>query len=294
MISNSPVPPDFLLIKVAPNLPLTGQTGSLYLQMKAICPVGGCTIALASSNPIAVLLPAKMIIPAGLDRGTVSYVAGPVSVNTPVVLSASQSGITVNSGTDLTIRPPWPRSADGTIQMQAIGAEVQVVQNANSNQTSNGKKLAMRYLGFDISDNLYLQCQSAYPGVGQLSSAGSPVFVNRKTSSQNFYSYTQNWLCKNGPYTGWPQSFTASPAPATSATVCITQAAPAGGIVVGLVSGNTKYITVPASVVIPAGSLCTNVPVTNKDKPSGLSSIYVLITASVSGMLMETGTTVRY
>ncbi|MEQ1665171.1 MAG: hypothetical protein ABL927_07345 [Bdellovibrionales bacterium] len=118
MISNTPVPPDFLLIKVSPALPLTGQTGSLYLQMKNVCPVGGCTIALASSNSVAVPLPAKFIIPAGSDRGIISFIAGPIAVNTPVVLSASQSGITVNTGADLTVRLPWPKLVDGSIQMQ--------------------------------------------------------------------------------------------------------------------------------------------------------------------------------
>ena len=45
-------------------------------------------------------------------------------------------------------------------------------------------------------------------------------------------------------------------------TVTLYQPAPAGGLTVNLASGDTKYVTVPASVLVPAGQTTANFPMT--------------------------------
>lgn len=121
----------------------------------------------------------------------------------------------------------------------------------------------------DVDSSLYYQCQAAFPGQGQMQKTSEPIQNPvRFDGFNNMYSYTQSWICRNGPYTGWPQSLMLShasvtvPAPFTG-TICAAQAAPTAGIVVKL-AANYSAVTLPATVTIPAGSLCATFNATSK------------------------------
>ena len=82
----------------------SGPGRPVGVQLSAIAPAGGATVALSSSNPGLVPLPATLTVAAGFTQNSVEIPIGQVTTATPVLLSATLNGV-ATSGL-LTVLPP--------------------------------------------------------------------------------------------------------------------------------------------------------------------------------------------
>ena len=75
----------------------TGSFVTLSVTLDMVAPVGGVTVNVQSSNMTAFPVPTTIMIPAGQSTNGVSVQAGSVSIVTPVTVTASYDGISVNT-----------------------------------------------------------------------------------------------------------------------------------------------------------------------------------------------------
>ncbi len=279
--------------------PVSGQMINMQLNMNGSCPTGGCLVSMSSSNMNAAPVPAQVLVPAGQSFVRFPVRAGTVSAKTTVTITASFYGQSYNTGSQLSVRAPWPRNADGSISMVAVtqnpGSTTVIpnpIQEARAYQ--NGLD-SMMYT--DVAINLYNQCQAAFAGNGQLIATSEPTQLPRVSNGYNYYySYTQNYNCNAG-YTGWLYSLTTTAGYVTApqgftVTACIEK--PAAANVVVNFSSSTTAARVPSSATILAGQLCVTVNVTTASLNDGYAGIDARITAKLNGLWINAIKTVYY
>lgn len=279
--------------------PVTGQIIEMQLNMQGPCPIGGCLVNMSSSNTTAAPVPAQVLVPEGQSSVSFFVKAGLVSTKSVVKITASFYGQSWDSASTFTVRPPWPRNADGSISMVAItqnpGA-TQVV--SNDIQQARAWRAGLNSLMYeDVRINLYNQCQAAFAGNGQLVGTSEPTKLPTTSNGYNiYYSYTQNYICKAG-YTGWLQAVTTSVGAVTvsqafTVTACLNKAAP-GNVVVAFTS-STSAARVPSSATIPAGQQCVTINVTTNSLSDGYAGVDAIITAKLNGLWLSAVKTVYY
>ena len=74
------------------------------VQLSAVAPAGGATIALTSSNPALVPVPSTLTVAAGFAENSAVIPIGQVTAPTPVVLTATLNGTSISR--QLTVMPP--------------------------------------------------------------------------------------------------------------------------------------------------------------------------------------------
>ncbi|WP_156385607.1 hypothetical protein [Ramlibacter sp. Leaf400] len=74
------------------------------VQLTAVAPTGGATVALTSSNPGLVPVPATLTVGAGFAENSIAIPIGQVTAPTPVVLTATLNGASLSR--QLTVLPP--------------------------------------------------------------------------------------------------------------------------------------------------------------------------------------------
>lgn len=279
--------------------PVSGQMINMQLNMNGYCPVGGCLVSMSSSNMTAAPVPAQVLVPEGKSSVNFLVRAGTVAAKTTVTITASFYGQSYNTGSQLSVRAPWPRNADGSISMVAItqnpGATTVIPNSVQEARAYQNGLDSMMYT--DVALNLYNQCQAAFAGNGQLVATSEPTQLPRTSNGYSyFYSYTQNYNCRSG-YTGWLSSFTTTTGYVTApqgfvVTACINK--PAAGNVVVNFSSNTAAASVPASATIPAGQLCVTVNVATAPLNDGYAGVDARITAKLNGLWVNAIKTIYY
>ncbi len=279
--------------------PVSGQMINMQVNMYSACPAGGCLVSMSSSNMNAAPVPAQVLVPGGQSSVNFLVRAGTVAAKTTVTITASFYGQSYNTGSQLSVRAPWPRNADGSISMVATSQNPgstslipNVVQEARAYQ--NGLD-SMMYT--DVAINLYNQCQAAFAGNGQLVATSQPTQLPRVSNGFSyFYSYTQNYNCQAG-YAGWLASFVTTAGTVTAPqgfTVTACMVKPAAANVVVSFSSNTAAARVPASATILAGQLCVTINVTTASLNDGTAGIDARITAKLNGLWINAIKTVYY
>src|SRR5205823_2805012 len=72
----------------------TSKVTSLKVSLTGLAAAGGASVALSSSNPSVVPVPASVLVPAGANSVTVSITTGPVASSTTVTVSGTYLGTT--------------------------------------------------------------------------------------------------------------------------------------------------------------------------------------------------------
>src|SRR5205085_2049399 len=75
-------------VAITPNPVPGGQTATAQVTLSQAAGVGGVTVLLASSRPEVASVPASVTVPAGQTTASFTVTTNPVSVSTPVVISA--------------------------------------------------------------------------------------------------------------------------------------------------------------------------------------------------------------
>lgn len=87
-----PLPPGLASLTVSPVVIVSTQTGTGTVTLTSPAGMGGAVVSLSSSDPTAASVPSTVTVIQGSLSATFQVSAGTVTVNTPVVLTASYAG----------------------------------------------------------------------------------------------------------------------------------------------------------------------------------------------------------
>jgi len=264
-----------------------GVVGTVTLDQPA--PVGGTTVTLSASNT-AVSIPTNIVIPEGQTTGEFDIDASPVASATSVVITASCFG--TEQSTIITIDAPTPHS----------------ITLAPASITGGGTTTATLLIsGIAPDGGLLVRVASSslamsVPTTVTVPAGQMSVVINVQTNSVSvdsnaILSATANGvkakatLAILGPrvQTLALSSTTVVSAGQVTGTVTLNVAAPTGGKVVTLTSGNTAVATVPAAVTVPAGQTSATFTVT---AGTVATSTVVSISAATNGSTTSANLTV--
>lgn len=275
-VSQAPASPVSLAFTTSPLY--SGDATWVQVQLNAAAPSSGAVINLSSSDPSAAPVPATVTMPANTAWMQFQMKAGQVTTQTPVTITAS-----LNSGSasaQLNVMPPTlksvsisPTTFNGGIQVQAI-AMLNGVAPANGaaiNFTSSSPAVQVPAIETVAPGSHSVVFQVPTANV----SASTPATVTATYNGQS--AQTQITLTPQGQ----PASLTLSPTSATGtsgsfATVTVASAASTDQIF--SVSSNNPAVTLPSTVLIPAGSVHSGFNINTSQVSS-----QTLVTISVSG-----------
>lgn len=237
--------------------PFSGDTETVTVQLTAPAPSGGSTVTLTSSNPAAAPVPATLTIPAGRAFGTFNLQLGQVTAPTPITLTESING--TSASVSQTVQPP-------SLKRFSLFSPVTGGSTTSGTIYLNGEAPAGGAVVHLSSSNPALVPLPATVTVA----AGMPTlslnFPTNAASTDTPVTLTASW---NGGSTSAILTLTATPpqAPASltlnptsttgsnGSTGTVTLASPTStDTQISLSSGIPAIASVPASVVVPAGS----------------------------------------
>jgi len=237
-----------------------GVVGTVTLDQPA--PFGGTTVALSASNTV-VSIPTNVVIPEGQTTGEFDIDASPVALATSVVITASCFG--TEQSTIITIDAPTPHSI--TLAQTSItgGGSTSATVLISGLAPAGGLqvRVASSSLAMSVPTTITISA-------GQMSASINVQTNIVSVDTTAILSAMANGVRAKvtlgilGPRV---QALTLSPSTIASAgqvtgTVTLNVAAPTGGKVVTLASGNTSLATVPAAVTVPAGQTAATFTVT--------------------------------
>jgi hypothetical protein len=261
------------------------------VQLSGAAPAGGAVVAITSSATAAATVPATVTVPAGSTSASFNVQALSVTASTPVVITASYSGVqrtatlTVNASapsatlSGLTLQSATvtgPGTVSATVQLSgAAPAGGAVVTLTSSSLAAARVPANITVVAGSTSASFQVQALSvtaASPAVITASYRGvqrtATLTVNAPAATAALSALTLQSSSITGPGT-------------VGGTVQLSGAAPAGGAVIDITVSIASVVTVPARVTIPAGATSVALQV------QGLSvtaSRAVVITASYRGV----------
>lgn len=233
------------------------STGTIQLAAGEVAPAGGVTFSLSSSNPAAASVPATVLVPAGQSKATFTVTTSAVTTDQNVLITATAAGGAQASRTltvqapgiiSLSVQPSTPTGgavATGTLVLNVAAPSGGLVISLSSSNTSAATVPA-----------------SVTVPAGQ-TSASFPVTTYPVASDTSAtITATRGSVMKSTTITVKVSvllSLTLSPNVVRSgdtslATLTSDQPAPAGGLVVTLTTDRPDLITMPATVLLPAGA----------------------------------------
>ena len=275
-VSNGPATPVSLAFTSNPLY--SGNTTWVQIQLNTAAPSGGTVISLSSSDPNAAPVPATVTMPGNTAWMQFQMTAGQVTTQTPVTITA-----TLNSGSasaQLTVMPPTLKSLSISPTTFNGGIQVQAIAMLNGIAPANGAAINFSSSSPDV----------LVPAVETVA-AGSPSVVfqiptNSVTASTTAtITATYNGQSVQTQITltpqGQPASLSLSPTSVTGTagsfgTVTVASAATTDQIF--SLSSNNPAVTLPSTVLIPAGSLHGGFTINTSQV-----STQTLVTISVSG-----------
>ena len=275
-VSQAPAAPVSLALTNNPFY--SGNTTWVAVQLTSAAPASGAIINLSSSNPSAAPVPATVTMPANTAWMQFQMQAGQVTSPTPVTITA-----TLNSGTasvQFTVMPPSLKSfiiTPGTING---GAQPQAIVMLNGLAPAGGAAV-----NFTSSSPSVLAPAVATVLAGD-ASVSFPLPTNTVAANTTaLITAAWNGASVQTPLTltpqGQPAGISLSPSSVTGITgsfATVTVASPAAMDQIFQVSSNNAAVTVPGSVLIPAGSTTGGFNIFTASV-----SVQTLVTISVSG-----------
>jgi uncharacterized protein (TIGR03790 family) len=218
-------------------------------------PAGGTTVALTSSHPDVLPVPANVTIPQGADRLIFTLTTNPPSANTAVTIQASLSGTVTSTSITVTqvlaslgltpVSPVGGSTAHGTVVLTApaYSGGINVVFTS-SNPSVAGVPSSITIPAGTTKGTINVTTVPV--------SSPTPVTITASSGVST----------KSATLTVTPPSLSVlSLAPSTvvggnssTGTVKLNGVAPSGGISVSLASNNPSVATVPTTVTVPAGA----------------------------------------
>ena len=274
-VSSAPAP---VSLAFTSNPLYSGNFTWVQVQLTSAAPAGGATISLTSSNPAAAPVPATVMMPGNTAWMQFQMQAGQVVSSTPVTLTATLNGASASA--QINVLPPSLKSLIISPNSINGGAQAGAIAMLNGQAPAGGAAIS-----FSSSSSAVLA-----PAVATIAAGDASVSFGLPTTSvtaNTTATVTASWngTSVQAPLTvtpqGQPASIALSPTSVTGttgsfATVRIAAAAAVDQIF--QVSSNNPAVSVPGSVLIPAGTTAGGFNVITQ-----LVTAQTLVTISVSG-----------
>ena len=279
-------PPALKSLTLSPSAITGGAQPTLIVMLNGQAPTGGLTVQLASDSPLA-SPPATATVAAGDVSVSVNIPTSAVTANTLVTISATLNSTTLQAQVTLTpAQPPdsltlTPTTLSGTTSASGT------VRLASPATTDTSILLSSDNPAATVPHSVLIP-QGAIAGgffVGVTSVTTQTIVTISATSAGVTKTATLTLNPVGGGSGGTLASLTLNPTSirggrSTTGTVTLSAAAPSGGAVITLTSGNTSLATVPASVTISAGATSATFTVNTS---SVNATATVTISASYAG-----------
>ena len=265
-------PPSLSSLALTPTTTSGGVPESAIVMLNGQAPAAGAVVSLSSSSPV-VSPPATVTVPAGSPSASFGMPTSDVTTSTPVTITASWNGSTVQSQvtvmpapkpTSLTLFPATTTGASGSVQ-----GSVSVASTASFDQ----------YLQVRSNNPAVMPFLSSSVTIPAGSTGGAIQILPRSVSQTTVVTIfvTGGGVTLSADLTVNPDgtpppgptlsSFTVNPTSVTggnpaTGTVTLPSAAPAGGTIVALASNLPGAASVPTSVTVLAGVTSANFAVT--------------------------------
>ena len=240
-------------VTVSPTSVLGGASSTGTVTLSGPAPTGGRVVDLAS-NLASATVPASVTVVAGATTATFPVTTTPITTNAIATLSATNNGVTVT--TSLTVRGPAPVSVTLSPTSVAGGKSSTATITIEAPAPAGGVVVA---LSSSIADATVPASVTIPAGAikASVTVTTRPVLANISASIRA----AVNGVTKSGTLViAAPviRSVTFTPVSVTgglntSGIVTLQSPAPAGGIVVTLMSAN-PLVSVPATVTVPGNA----------------------------------------
>ena len=240
-------------VTVSPTSVLGGASSTGTVTLSGPAPTGGRVVELAS-NLAAASVPASVTVVAGATTATFTVTTTPIATNAIATLSVTNNGVTVT--TSLTVRGPAPTSV--TLSPTSVAGGKSSIATITIEAPAPAGGVVVE-LSSSIADATVPASVTIPAGAIKASVTVStrPVLSNVSASIRA----AVNGVTKSGTLViAAPviRSVTFTPASVTgglntSGIVTLQSPAPAGGIVVTLMSAN-PLVSVPATVTVPGNA----------------------------------------
>ena len=266
------------------------STGTITLVRPA--PQGGITISLSSDSGLA-LVNQTVTIPSGSSSGTFTVATGGTATSLTANITASLGGtsrsaplvITPALLANLSVAPAsviGGNPVTGTVSLsgKAPGSGVTVMLIASSASVVLPTSVKIPAGASQASFDILTKPVATTAHVTIAAKSGGIV----QSASLDVNPCTVQSLSVN------PKSFIGGSSAAVIGTVTLTGSAPTGGATVTLKSSDSKSVSLPATIKVPAGAKSVGFPVTHFAVQSNQS---VTISGSLNGQTSSTGVTVN-
>ena len=260
---------------VAPTSSQPGQPTSGTVRLTAPAPSGGTQVQLLASDPRVAGVPSSVLVPEGevlasfdidapaiVGRATIRA----ATTNNPALAASTVFGWSVASVTGPSVTPSGTTATWAVTLDNAAPADGAVVTLTSTNPA------------------LVTVPQSVTVPAGHKRATFTATLADPLAGSGRIYATLPGSAAS--AFFGWYVSGLSGPMSAAQGTappwtVSLSEPAPAGGVVVGLLSRDTPVATVPLSVTVPAGQTSAMFPVSALEDPlSGTTTLTAAVNAS--------------
>jgi trimeric autotransporter adhesin len=230
-------------------------TDSGYVSLSGNASAGGVRVALKSSNPTVLAVPASVVVPAGQSSAGFNFSTSLVTTPQTVTVSGSAGGIT--QSTQMLVQPLTFNSftiSPATVNGGASGAGVLTLPGPASvpivvhlSSTSPAVVPAATVTIPTGASSYTFKLPTIAVSTNVTATVTATIATNAIQASLTVLAPTLVSVSVS------PASVKGSSSTAVTGTVKISSAAPTGGLVLSISSSNGAVATVPASVTIAAG-----------------------------------------
>jgi hypothetical protein len=257
----APPPVTLSAIALSPSTVVGGNSSQGTATLASAAPSGGAAVTLTSSNTSRATVPASITVPAGATSATFTVSTASVTASTSATISGVSGG--VSRSAVLTVTPPAASVSLSSLALSPSsvtgGASSQGTVKLTSAAPSGGAVVALTNSNTAVAT----VPASVTVAAGATSATFTATTVSVTASASAIVGGSFGGASRSATLTVKPppslSSLAVSPSSVTGGaasqgTVTLTSAAPAGGALVTLTSGNTAAATVPASVAVAQGA----------------------------------------
>jgi len=232
----------------------TSSTATVSLAGNEVAPPGGLLLSLGSNN-INAQVPATVTIPAGLNSTTFTITTSRVATDVIAVITAGNSSgssvsrnLTVQapSLSSVTVAPTNPvggSNSTGTVTISSPAPVGGLVINLSTSNSAASVPSTVTVASGATTATFTVTTSAV--------SAATPVTITATRGSQTRTATITVQVSGISSLVFNPS--TVKGGNSSTGTITLQQPAPAGGLVILLSSNNPTFVSMPASVVVPAG-----------------------------------------
>lgn len=241
---------------VAPNAATVtkGAVRSFTVTLPFNAPAGGTTLTLVSSVPGVASVPANLLVPEGQNSASFQLTAAELGDTT---VSVSRVGMT-SVNVQIKVVPPPTLALTPPSLLLGVGRSAELTVTSSVPAPAGGMTIALS--SSDPAKATVPASVSIPAGASSASLTVTTLAIGNTTVRAEFPEFISGTTAVSvRPVSlNMPSGVLVAPSLSRSVPITLSDPAPAGGLVVTLVSSNPAVASVPASVTVPAGATAVN------------------------------------